>query len=72
LPVLADEHNHVIDALRYAVEQARKGIVREVKIPDLPQKAGWVIPEFNPPKEKDDEPARLPSGRRRSQWSFDR
>ena len=73
LPVLADEHNHVIDALRYAVEAARKGIVREVKIPDMPQQAGWVLPEYSDTN-KQEEPgvARPPAIKRRSQWSYDR
>jgi phage terminase large subunit len=68
LPVLEDKKNHVIDSLHYAIEQARKSIVREVRIPDLTKQSEWVLPVYALPQENED----APPVKRRSQWSYDR
>lgn len=71
LPVLSDEKNHVIDSLRYAVEAARKGIVREVKLPTETKAAGYTLPEYVK-RDPEDQPKVARPERRRSQWSYDR
>ena len=72
LPILKDEKNHVIDAMRYAIEAARKGIVREVKLPDgLTRASDWSPPGFvDKPKQDDELQIPIPRGRHRSQWSY--
>lgn len=44
LPILADKHNHVIDALRYACEGSRKALKtrREIKLNINPAPGGWM------------------------------
>lgn len=71
LPVLEDKENHVIDALRYAVEAARKGIVREVKLPVLERASDWSPPGYVEPHKGAAPELHIPvPERRRSEWSY--
>lgn len=74
LPILEDKKNHVIDALRYAVESARKGRVREVALPEMAQESAWSPEGFAEPKPekagKKDVRIPVPRERTRSEWRY--
>lgn len=47
LPILEDKKNHVIDALRYATEDARKAKGRDLVIPAIAHESTWSPSGYN-------------------------